>query len=113
MCHQLLLLRFSLSSHSCLDVRSASGGRELRTLAQVPTLMLTGGIRRPIILNSLMWLKCVLHLQVLHPSRYLLLKSLIPVMLAPIKHVSVLLKLLLLFIVFVSHLNGESVWLSG
>jgi hypothetical protein len=73
----------------------------LRTLGLVPTRILTAGTRRPIILNSLMWLKCVLHLEVLHPSRNLFLQSLIAMILAPIEHVSVLLKLLLLLTVYV------------
>lgn len=47
-----------------------------------------------------MWLKCVLHLEVLHPSRNLFLQSLIAMILAPIEHVSVLLKLLLLLTVY-------------
>jgi len=33
-----------------------------------------------------MWLKCVLHLQILHPSWYLLLQCLIPLELTPIHH---------------------------
>ncbi len=48
-----------------------------------------------------MWLKCVLHLEVLHPSRNLFLQSLIAMILAPIEHVSVLLSLLLLLTVYV------------
>ena len=33
-----------------------------------------------------MWLKCVLHLEVLHPPRYLLLQCLIPLELTPVHH---------------------------
>jgi hypothetical protein len=91
MCPQSWRPLFSPNNHCSLEVRSDSRGRGLRTLAQVPMRMLTAGIKRLIILNSLMWLKCVLHLQVLHSSRYLLLKMFIPVILAPVEHVSVLL----------------------
>jgi len=107
-CHRWSPLVSSRSLRFCSAVRSVSRGRDLRTLAPAPTLMLTGGIRRPIILNSLMWLKCVLHLQVLHTSRYLPLQRLIPMVLTPVQHMRVLLQLLLLSIVLVCHLQRES-----
>lgn len=99
-CRQWSHHSFSPLSQYSSEVRSASGALELRTLGLVPTRILTAGTRRPIILNSLMWLKCVLHLEVLHPSRNLFLQSLIAMILAPIEHVSVLLKLLLLLTVY-------------
>lgn len=46
-----------------------------------------------------MWLKCVLHLQILHPSRYLLLQCLIPLEFTPIHHLIWLCLLLCLLLV--------------
>ena len=82
----LLLQVFSLSHRNCLEVKTGSEDPDLRTLARGHMQTLTGGTRRHIILNSLMWLKCVLHLQILHPPRYLLLQCLISLEFTPIHH---------------------------
>lgn len=71
--------------------RSSARTRDSKThdssiLAPVSTQTSTNGIRKPIILNSLMWLKCVLYFEVLQAFRNLPLETLIALELAPIEH---------------------------
>jgi hypothetical protein len=80
------LQTFSLRPQNYLAVRIVSEALELRTLARAHMPTLIGGTRRHIILNSLMWLKCVLHLQVLHALGDLFLERLIALELAPVHH---------------------------
>jgi hypothetical protein len=95
-CRPVSLRVFSRSHRNCLEARTGSEDPDLRTLARGHMRTLTGGTRRHIILNSLMWLKCVLHLQILHPPRYLLLQCLISLEFTPIHHLIWLCLLLLL-----------------
>jgi hypothetical protein len=79
-------LVFSLSLQNYLEVKTGSEDPELRTLGRGHMRTLTGGTRRHIILNSLMWLKCVLHLQIFHSPGNLLLQCPITLEFTPIHH---------------------------